>query len=37
MNGSRDAAYLGLDVLARSRGLMATDDQEDTAPAELTA
>ncbi|WP_280358068.1 IS256 family transposase [Nocardia otitidiscaviarum] len=28
--------YLGLDVLARSRGLT-TDEQEDTAPAELTA
>ncbi|MFE6858301.1 IS256 family transposase [Nocardia sp. NPDC057668] len=29
--------YLGLDVLARSRGLTATDNQEDPAPAELTA
>ncbi|GAB2451534.1 IS256 family transposase [Nocardia tengchongensis] len=29
--------YLGLDVLARSRGLAATDEQEDTASAELTA
>ncbi|WP_282779336.1 MULTISPECIES: IS256 family transposase [unclassified Nocardia] len=28
--------YLGLDVLARSRGLT-TDEQEDTTPAELTA
>ncbi|MEV6772527.1 IS256 family transposase [Nocardia sp. NPDC051030] len=29
--------YLGLDVLARSRGLTPTDEQEDTTPAELTA
>ncbi|MFE3000019.1 IS256 family transposase [Nocardia sp. NPDC059246] len=29
--------YLGLDVLARSRGLTSADEQEDTAPAELTA
>jgi putative transposase len=29
--------YLGLDVLARSRGLTPTDEQEDSAPAELTA
>ncbi|MGK8489366.1 IS256 family transposase [Nocardia asiatica] len=29
--------YLGLDVLARSRGLTDTDEQEETAPAALTA
>ncbi|MFJ9371576.1 IS256 family transposase, partial [Nocardia sp. NPDC101769] len=29
--------YLGLDVLARSRGLAPTDEQEETTPAELTA
>lgn len=29
--------YLGLDFLARSRGLTTTDEQEDTTPAELTA
>ncbi|MGX1809742.1 IS256 family transposase [Nocardia sp. NPDC055321] len=29
--------YLGLDVLARSRGQATPDEQEDTAPAELTA
>ncbi|WP_433679197.1 IS256 family transposase [Nocardia sp. CA-119907] len=29
--------YLGLDVLARSRGLTPTDEQEDSAPAEPTA
>ncbi|UFS99916.1 IS256 family transposase [Nocardia huaxiensis] len=29
--------YLGLDVLARSRGLNLTDEKENTAPAELTA
>ncbi|WP_169815129.1 hypothetical protein [Nocardia uniformis] len=31
------ASYLGLDVLARSRGLTPTDEQEDPAPADLTA
>ncbi|NQE69057.1 Transposase for insertion sequence element IS1081 [Nocardia gamkensis] len=29
--------YLGLDVLARSRGLTDTDEQEETTPAALTA
>lgn len=29
--------YLGLDVLARSRGLRPTDEQEDGPQAELTA
>lgn len=29
--------YLGLDVLSRSRGLTTSDEQEDAAPAELTA